>query len=327
MGRPRIVSLLPSATEVLCSIGGESLLVGRSHECDVPATISGLPVLTSARVASGETSAAIDAAVRASIGSGESLYAVDEALLRSLAPDVILTQDLCSVCSIDLAAVRTIVGTMRSAEGGPPRIVSLNPHTVEDVLDSLLIVGEAAGLAETAMATVVALRERLFAALEYVNPFEERGSVAFLEWTDPMFCAGHWTVQLIERAGGRHALNPTVTRPGNGAAAGPQHGEQVAGASRAITREELVNLEPQWLIVCPCGFGLERSKAAAAELLAKPWMRSLPAVKAGRVAVVDGNLHFNRPGPRLVEAFEWLVGWMNGRPELIPAGFEWAEVR
>jgi len=323
LSRPRVISLLPSATEVLCIIGGEPLLVGRSHECDSPVSVRALPVLTAQRTPDNADSASIDRAVRESLASGQSLYTVDDALLKRLRPDLVLTQNLCSVCSIDLAHVQRVAHTMRADDGSPVRIVSLDPHTVEDVIDTLLIVGEATGLAASATAAAVRLREHLFSTMEYVNPFESRGNVLFLEWTDPMFCAGHWTVQLIERAGGLHPLNPTAIKPGHGAAAGPQHGEQVAGPSRTITPEEALASDPQWLVVCPCGFDLERSTAAAKAFLSQPWTRSLPAVRANRIAAVDGNLHFNRPGPRLVEAFDWLVGWLNDRPSLIPPDFAW----
>jgi len=323
MVSPRVVSLLPAATEALCAMGGERLLVGRSHECDVPRSIGHIPVLTAPRIRADADPAAIDRAVRESINAGQSLYTLDEPALRALRPDLILTQNLCSVCAIDADHLRKIAAELRGADGGPVRTVSLAPYTVEDVLDSVLVVAEAVGLSSRAVPVVVGLRERLFAAAEYVNPFESLGNVLFLEWTDPAFCAGHWTVQLIERAGGTHALNPTVARPGHGTAAGPQQGERVAGPSRVISREEIIASEPARIIFCPCGFDLERAVVTAQEFLSQRWTRGLPAARAGRIAVVDGNLHFNRPGPRLADAFEWLVGWLNDRPNLIPPGFEW----
>jgi len=331
-GGPRVVSLLPSATEVLCAVGGRGLLVGRSHECDWPVGIEGVPVLTGVRgpggggdsghaggAGLGDDSATIDARVRAAVAAGEALYTLDEALLASLRPDVILTQDLCAVCSIDLAAVRRVAARLSPR----PEVVSLDPHTVEDVLDDHLTVGRAVGLEREATAAAVGLRERLFAAGEYVNPFDDGQSVAFLEWTDPLFVGGHWTVQMIERAGGRHPLNPTVARETAGAAAGPQHAERVAGKSVRVSVEALVESAPEWIVVCPCGMGMEATRRAAAGLRGQAWWGALPAVRAGRVALVDGNQMFNRPGPRLVEGFEFLVGWLNGRPAVIPEGFPW----
>lgn len=321
----RIVSLLPSATEILALVGGRGLLVGRSHECDFPAGLSDVPILTSswnsAGMGGGATTAPaeIDRQVRDRLAAGESLYRLDTDLLASLKPDVILTQDLCEVCSIDLNTVRAAVRGLSPT----PRIVSLNPHTVEDVLDDVLTVGEAAGLHSRATEEVVKLRERMFRAQEFVNPFVDGPVVGFLEWTDPLFVAGHWNVQLIERAGGRHPLNPTVAKEEAGAAAGPQQGERRAGKSIAVPEKLFAAMRPEFVVIAPCGVGLEGAMGMARELARKEWWGESPAVRNGRVAVVDGNQMFNRPGPRLVEAFEWMVGWMNGREELVPRGFPW----
>lgn len=320
----RVVSLLPSATELLCSIpgpggGGLSMLVGRSHECDYPPAVLDLPALTRARTDPAADPAAIDRAVRDGLAGGHSLYWLDRALLYGLKPDLVLTQDLCRVCSIDLDTVRAI-----AAELDPkPRILSLNPKGFEDVLDDLLNVGEAVGLASQAVTRLAELRERFYRAADYVNPYLDGPSVAFLEWTDPLYIGGHWTPQLIERAGGRHPLNPTVAAPEAGAAAGPQAASRLAGASVRVPEEVLVASRPEALVICPCGVGLEGTRAMAAALAQKPWWRELPAVRAGRVALVDGNQMFNRPGPRLVDAYAWLVGWLNDRPEVIAPGFPW----
>lgn len=307
----RVVSLLPSATELLCAIGGDELLVGRSHECDFPPQITDRPILTGQRTgpngrqpADTLTSAAIDAQVRAVLQSDErdadqSLYTLDVDRLRELQPDVILTQDLCEVCSIDLNTVRRVAASLRPV----PVIVSLNPATLEDIFDDLLRVGEAVGRDEAARHVMVALRERHWAAREYVNAYIAGPEVAFLEWMDPLFAGGHWTPQLIEFAGGRHSLNP----PG--------------AKSRQIAPEELLETMPERLIVCPCGYSLNQIQCEMPTLEAQRWWKLLPAVRDQQVALVDGNQMFNRPGPRLIDALEWLVGWLNDRPELIPAGF------
>lgn len=317
----RIVSLLPSATEIVCLLGGRGFLVGRSHECDYPAGLGEVPVLTGPRTALGATPVEIDAEVRARLAEGQSLYTLDTDLLHRLRPDLILTQDLCKVCSIDLGTVRAVAAGMKPE----PRVVSLNPHGVEDVLDDVLKVGEATGMTEAADEAVVKLKERMWRAADFVNPYTEGPRVGFLEWTEPLFVGGHWTPQLIERAGGRHLLNPTVAEEDSGAAAGPQAWARRAGASRRVDVEEFVESSPEVLVVCPCGVGLEGAVGMVRELEKKEWWGAFPAVKAAppRVAVVDGNQMFNRPGPRLVDAFEWLVGYLNDRPELIPAGFPW----
>jgi ABC-type Fe3+-hydroxamate transport system substrate-binding protein len=315
---PRVVSLLPSATESLCAIGGAALLVGRSHECDFPPFIQHLPVLTAQRTASTDA-AEIDREVRASLVQGQPLYSLDEQRLADLRPDVILTQDLCEVCSIDLKTVQRVACALTPR----PTIVNLNPGSIEAVLDDLLAIGRAVGLEAQATQAMVALRARLFTAEEFVNPYADTPSVGFLEWTDPLFCAGHWNVQLIERAGGAHPLNPTKAAPQSGAAAGPQRAQRSAGKSFRVSETDFVASRPEFLIIAPCGLNLDRTRACVRQLAEKPWWPELSAVRNGRVALVDGNQMFNRPGPRLVDAFEWLVGWLNDRPPLIPPDFPW----
>lgn len=318
----RVVSLLPSATELLCLVGGQRLLVGRSHECDFPPGVESAPVLTGQRLGTGLAPAQVDQAVREQLRSGASLYTLDVEALVDLRPDVILTQDLCSVCSIDEASVRRALARIHPQ----PQVISLNPQTVEDVLDDVLRVGRAVGLEAQASRALVGLRERLFRAADYVAPFAPAPVVAFLEWTDPLFIGGHWTPQLIERAGGLHPLNPTVPIEGAGAAAGPMQALRKAGKSIRIPPEALVAAQPEYLIICPCGVGgvdLCDVHEMVRALARQPWWRELPAVRSGRIALVDGSQMFNRPGPRLVDAFEWLVGWLNGRPDLILPTFPW----
>lgn len=316
----RVVSLLPSATEILHAIGGGDLLVGRSHECDHPATISHLPVLSRPRTefsTSADTHQQISDLLKA--GMADSLYHLDASMLQQLQPDVIITQSLCDVCSIDLPAVERAVSELSPQ----PAIVSLNPTTLDAVLDDHLRVGAALGLERQAGEAVIRLRGRFSRAEEYVNPYADGPVVGYLEWTDPLFIAGHWTVQLIERAGGRHPLNPTVPIPGNGAAVGPQQAAREAGKSIAVEHAVFAATRPEWLVISPCGLNLEQIRVEVDRLRAHNWFNSLPAVQAGRVALVDGNQMFNRPGPRLAEAFEFLVGWLQGLPELIPQGFAW----
>jgi ABC-type Fe3+-hydroxamate transport system substrate-binding protein len=330
----RVVSLLPSATEIVLAITGRAgldgtgpvQLVGRSHECDWPPAgtpegdlLARVPSLTAARTTF-TTAAEVDAAVRGQVEVSGSLYHLDVERLRALRPDVIITQDLCAVCSIDL-------GTVRGAAAGMdprPSIVSLNPETFEGVLDDVLTVGAALGMEGRATEVTVGLRERAYRAEEYVNPYEHKPSVAFLEWTDPLFIGGHWTPQLIERAGGVHPLNPSVPVEGAGPGPGPI-GQTLRRAGKSVRVPEgvLAATRPEVLIVCPCGLTLEQAWAETDRLSGRGWWRDLPAVRSGRVAVVDGSQMFNRPGPRLVEGLEFLVGLLTGRGEVIPAGFPW----
>lgn len=318
---PRVVSLLPAATEMLALIGGESLLVGRSHECDYPPSVESLPALTrpsfSAAPAAGSYSAVIDQHVRAQVGVNQPLTTLDTALLRELRPDVILTQDLCHVCAVDEDQLRSASRALSPS----PRIVTLTAQTVEGMLDDLMTVGQAAGLEPQALNACVQLRERFFRAADFVNPYAQGPVVGFLEWTDPLYIAGHWTVQLIERAGGRHPLNPAIPLPTAGAAAGPQHAQARAGRSIRVDPEIFLASRPDRLIICPCGLDLDQTRTAARELFSREgFSRTLGGVPA---ALVDGHQMFNRAGPRLADAFEWLVAWLHDRPELIPRDFPW----
>lgn len=314
---PRVVSLVPGATDILNLLGATKLLVGRTHACDAPGT-DRVPVLTTPRFHATRPEG-IDLAARPRLGEAGSLCTLDEARLASLAPDIIITTR-CHACPIDLPTVERLASHLP----GPPRVVDLSPQTVEDILDDVLKVGAAIGREDRARAEVVGLRERLFTAGEFVNPFDDGPVVAFLESTTPILSAGLWTVQLIERAGGRHPFNPGVPTPTSGAAAGPMQAERRAGKSVVVSPEMLVAAKPAALVIAPCGVGLEAGLAMACELAKAPWWGALPAVTRGRVAVVDGARHFSRPSQRIVEGFEWLVGWLQGRPELTPPGFGWA---
>lgn len=334
----RVVSLLPSATEIVGLLGAQDRLVGRSHECDWPAGLEHIPVLTGQRTnyepSSPNASREVDRQVREALAGDDaaSLYHLDTERLRELRPDLILTQDLCEVCSIDLNTVRGAARQIAEQTGAEPEVVSLNPDTFEAVFDDVLTVGTALGLADRAEKLLVELRARYYRACDFVTTFGLVQPVLFLEWTDPIFCAGHWTPQLIERAGGSHPLNPTESVPGSGQGIGPQQAYRKAGKSVQVPVEAIEAVERAtesgaggWerVVICPCGLNLDQARAEAHKLLSQPWFSALQAVQRDNVAIVDGNQMFNRPGPRLVDAFEWLVGWLNDRPELIPAGFPW----
>ena len=215
---------------------------------------------------------------------------------------MIVTQNLCEVCSIDLRTVERVAASLPRR----PTVVSLDPKTIFDVFDDILTVGAAIGRADAAERAMVELRARYWSAVDFVNPYIPGPEVLFLEWCDPPFVGGHWTPGLIEAAGGRHSLN-------------------VLGAkSRRATPEEILESAPERVIISPCGFDLARTRVDFDELVKTRWWPLLPAVldaSPRAVALVDGNQMFNRPGPRLVDAFEWLVGWLNQRDELIPADF------
>ena len=283
----RVVSLLPSASEILCAIGGGHFLVGVGHEC-------GLQELATKNIPS---------VTKPGTGS------IDHDLIEQLKPDLILAGD-------DVAAANQAFGTRAE-------VLVLGPTTIEAVFDDLLRVGQAVGHEAQAVKSIVELRGRLHSAQDFVNPYTEGPTVGFLESIDPLRAAGLWTVQLIERAGGKHPWNPTTAAEDSGAAAGPQMAYRSAGKSVTVTPAQFAAEGPEFLVIAPCGLDLDQTKAAAAELATQDWFQSLPAVKAGNVALVDGNQSFSRPGPRLVDAFEFLVGFLNDRAGVIPVGFAW----
>ena len=314
----RIVSLVPSATETLVSIGGSSLLIGRSHDCDAPSDIRTLPALTRPRAVSADH-VETDRRTREALAIGQPLDELDSDSLRALAPDLILTQDRCGVCSIDAGTLRDAIGAMNPE----PAVLSLNPDSVEGMFDAALAIGAAAGLERQAEDAVTAWRERQHRAMDQVTPYVTGPRTAVLEWTDPLFIAGSWVPQLVERAGARHPLLPTTPIPGAGSGAGAHAAHRAAPPSRAVTPEELLEADIDALVVAPCGLDLDGARAAARALAQQPWWAELPAAQTDRVAAVSGTL-LSRPGPRLIDAQEWFVGWLNGRANMIDPGFPWS---
>lgn len=281
---PRVVSLLPSATELVCALGAGDALVGISHECDFPAEVCGRRVLTRPRIDVCGSSGAIDAAVRAVVQDALSIYEVDAGALAALEPDVILTQDLCEVCAVSLADVRAAVARLAHREG--LRIVSLSPTRVADVLADVERVAAALGLEARGAQLRAALSARLTAIGARAAAASAKPRVVSVEWLDPLMLGGTWMPELIALAGGE-AL---------GAAAG--------SPAPTITSERLTELRPDVVVVKPCGFTLARALEER-ELIE----RAVVAPLAGRVRVyvTDGSAFFNRPGPRLVESLEILA--------------------
>ena len=280
MKGPRVVSLLPSATEIAVALGLADQLVGRSHECDYPAPVTRLPVCTSSKLGKGLSSIEIETRVQEIVRAGLSVYEVDAPLLRRLRPDVILTQSQCAVCAVTPLDLEE---ALASWIGTAPILLSLAPDALADIWDDFRRVGEATGRLEEALRVAARLRERLTALRSRSSRRVGSPTVLALEWIDPLMAAGNWVPELIEAAGGVPLL----------AAAG-QH-------SPWIGWEDVTRIDPDVIIMMPCGYQLPETLAERQHLEARTEWKDLRAVRAGRVFVADGHHFFNRPGPRLVE--------------------------
>ncbi|HZO94662.1 MAG TPA: cobalamin-binding protein [Candidatus Baltobacteraceae bacterium] len=287
----RVVSLLPSSTEILFAIGAGDTVVGVTHECDFPAAARTRPVLTSSLLPHELDAAGIDRHVRARVHAGSSLYGLDDAKLAALEPDLIVTQELCAVCAVSYEIVDRAAKRLR----GDPRVVSLEPSSLDDVFGTIRFLGELTGARAGAADLVARLTARADALRARVAA-RPRERVLVLEWTDPPMSAGHWTPGLVELAGGE----PVLASPGVN--------------SRVLGWDEIARADPDVVIVAPCGFGLER---AAREVAALPpeaarAFGALRAVREERAFAMDGNAYVNRPGPRLVDSAEIFARAISG---------------
>ncbi len=287
----RIVSLLPAATEWVAAFGAEGDLVGRSHECDTPASVQDVPVVTEPTYESGGDSAAIDAAVQTQLQQGLSLYAVDLEQLRALEPDLILTQAQCEVCAVSLPQLEDALADWSGRE---PDILSMEPMTLKEVLDVALRIGRTIGRAEMAM-QVIAAKERALQQLRNRMGLTRRTdpetlpTVACIEWMEPLMAAGHWMTDVAEMAGGRAVL------------------AQKGAPSPVIEWDDLRAADPEVLAILPCGFTLDETRRDLHYLAERAGWDKLQAVRNDRVVLLDGNAYFNRPGPRLYRSIELLA--------------------
>jgi iron complex transport system substrate-binding protein len=296
---PRVVSLIASATEIVCALGFEGDLVGRSHECDYPPSVERLPVCTAPKFATDGTSHEIDQRVKALVREGLSVYRVDGELLQALEPDVVVTQTQCEVCAVSLRDVeRALCAWLRAC----PRLVALEPNGLADVWADIERVAEALGAPERGEEVVAGLRGRMERIAERARGLSRRPTVACVEWVDPLMAAGNWVPELVEMAGGVNLF-----------------GEAGRHAPR-MQWEELVERDPDVVVLMPCGYGLARTRADVPLLAGKKEWAGLRAVRSGRVFVTDGNQYFNRPGPRLVESLEILAELLH--PDVFRFGHE-----
>ena len=294
----RIASLVPSATEALFALGLGDSVVAVTHECDHPAAATMLPRLTSSVIPEGLPPGEIDARVREVTGRGEALYRLDEERLAPLAPDLIVTQALCAVCAVSSEDVRAVAERLPSR----PRVISLDPETLDDVLADLGRLGDAVGDSTRARRLGAELGARLDAVREAIAG-RARPTVAALEWLDPVYAGGHWVPEMIELAGGANVLG--------------QAGEK----SRVVSWDEVEAAAPEVAVVMPCGLYCDEAAAQA-----RAYAQELEALGAGRVFAVDAASSFSRPGPRLVDGVELLAHLFHPDAAPAPAGIDFEAI-
>jgi iron complex transport system substrate-binding protein len=292
----RIVSLLPSATELVYALGLGDDLVGVTDECDFPPEAVTKPVVSRSALPQGRLSSAeIDAAVRAQLDGGKPLYVLDTDLLRREQPDVILTQDLCRVCAVPSGEVERALGTLGLA--GDTRVISLDPHGLDDVIAQLETVGNLLGAGELGRRLADVMRTRVAKAKDTAARLPTIG-VAAIEWAEPPSIAGHWVPEMVAAVGGSNLLN----EPG--------------GRARTVTHREIRDAMPEVIVYMPCGYYLEEAEEEGAALVAHPEVADTPAARNGNVFAVDATSYFSRPGPRVVDGVE-ILGWAI-HPEAYP---------
>lgn len=294
----RIVSLLPSATEIVCALGLEENLVGVTHECDYPPSVRALPKVTRTLIPHDATSGEIDALVRERLKTQRALYTLDMEVLERLRPDLLVTQALCDVCAVAEEEVRAA----SCALPGTPRVLNLEPMSLDDVFTTIRLVGEVTERRREGEQAICALQARVEAVVARSQRITTRPRVTILEWIDPPFTCGHWTPELVTMAGGIEGIG------------------QAGVPSRTMRWQELLDWQPEVLFIACCGFSMERTLQDTPFLTSYPGWDTLPCVQNGRVYVTDGNAYFSRPGPRLVDSLEILAHTLHPEVHPLPPG-------
>ena len=282
----RTVSLLPAATEIVGALGMMDCLVGVSHECNYPDSARAKPRVTGCEIHDRDLpSKEIDRWVSEKLARGEDLFTLDERKLRELRPELILTQRLCDVCAPAYGSVIALAQTFP----GPPRVLNLEPSTLDDILQNVQAVADALGASAAGVRLNHSLRERIEAVRCRAAQASQRPRVAVLEWLDPVFCSGHWTPELVEIAGGQEVL-------------GPKGKDSVRK-----TWEDVTAAEPDILVIACCGQSAARALRDWEQAVDQRALQHLAPVREGRVYAADGNAYFSRPGPRVVDSLEILA--------------------
>jgi iron complex transport system substrate-binding protein len=280
----RICSLLPSATEIIFTLGAGDLLVGVSHECDYPAATTQIPKVTRSNIPLGLSSDQIDTAVSSNLQAAGSLYELNLPLLGELQPDLVITQRLCDVCAVSFDRVQEGVAFLKSR----PQVLNLEPHSLDDILNNIRLVGNAIDRRSAAETAVASLQRRIDAIRSKTKSVAYKPRVFCMEWVNPPYCGGHWMKELVEIAGGRDDLS-NDRRP-----------------SYRIDWNQVLKFAPEVIVLTCCGFDLQRCMQEAEILAAFEDVLGLPAAKTGRIFATDGSAYFSRPGPRVVDSLEIL---------------------
>ncbi|MDN3551449.1 cobalamin-binding protein [Mucilaginibacter aquaedulcis] len=299
MPTDKIVSLLPSATEIVCALGLEDNLVGRSHECDYPESVKYLPVCTEANFPDNLSSQQIDVKVKEILADALSVYTVKREQIKQLAPDVVITQDQCEVCAVSLADVEFALDNYLDKKA---RIISLQPNSLDDIFADITTIAKALNVPEVGADLLERLIERVDIIKHKLKFSESRPTVACIEWLDPMMVSGNWVPGLVNIAGG----TPVLAQDG-------KH-------SPYVQWSDIQEQKPEFIVVMPCGFSIERTLKEIDILMQLPGFTDMKAVKNNQLFIADGNHYFNRPGPRIVDSIEILAEIM--RPKQFAFGYE-----
>jgi iron complex transport system substrate-binding protein len=294
----RIVSLLPSATEIVAALGLTDAIVGRSHECDYPPEIKDRPVCTEAQLNSEKPSAQIDADVLDLVQKALSIYKIKTDVLEQLQPTHIVTQDQCDVCAVNFADVEKAVAELTQSQ---PKVISLQPNVLNDVWADMERVAATLGVESQSVLTQLQSRVEVCRQKTQGLAESDRPTVAAIEWTEPLMATGNWIPELVELAGGQSLFGV------------------VGKHSPYLEWDALVKADPEVIIIMPCGFDLERTRQEAMPLTHRPEWSSLHAVRSGKVFITDGNAYFNRPGSRLVDSLEIIAEILH--PDIFDFGY------
>ena len=299
MNNKKIISLLPAATEIVCALGLEHNLVGRSHECDFPESVKNLPVCSEANFADGLSSLEIDIKVKEILAEALSIYTVKREVIKELAPDVVITQAQCEVCAVSLKNVEEALDNYLDKES---RIISLQPNKLDDIFADIKTVATALDVIKAGNVLIEDLQERVDIIRHKLKYVESRPTVACIEWLEPLMVSGNWIPEVVSSAGGSSIL----------AEAGKH--------SPFVKWEDIQQANPDVIVVMPCGFSIERTMKEMNILLDLPGFTDLSAVKNNRLYIADGNQYFNRPGPRIVDSIEIIAEIIH--PKLFNFGYE-----